>query len=134
MTVFSVLILFHCLLSFLIPEAWRTAHNAPTEALLDAADQLGFLVWDENHRASQPEEAEILVRRDRNHPSVIIWSICNEKLCDSHSNNGSAVKAVFKRLDPHMGRPTSANLDAGQRFPPPVWYQETLDLVGFDYG
>ena len=53
--------------------AWRTAHNAPNEGLLDAADRLGFLVWDENHRASQPDEAEILVRRDRNHPSVIIW-------------------------------------------------------------
>ena len=59
---------------------------------------------------------------------------CNEKLCDSHTNNGSAVRAVFKRLDPLGGRPTSANLDAGQRFPPEVWYKETLDLVGFDYG
>lgn len=58
----------------------------------------------------------------------------NEKLCDSHTNNGSAVKAVFKALDPLMRRPTSANCDAGQHFPPPVWYQETEDLVGFDYG
>ena len=43
-------------------------------------------------------------------------------------------KAVFKALDPLMQRPTSANLDAGQRFPPPVWYEHTMDLVGFDYG
>ena len=114
--------------------AWRTAHNCPNEGLLEAADTLGFLVWDENHRSTQPEEAAILVRRDRNHPSVIIWSICNEVLCSSHSNNGSAVKAVFKELDPLMQRPTSANLDAGQTFPPPVWYKDTMDLVGFDYG
>jgi hypothetical protein len=114
--------------------AWRTAHNAPNEGLLNAADKLGFLVWDENHRSTQPDEAAILVKRDRNHPSVIIWSVCNEKLCDSHTNNGSAVKAVFKKLDPLMGRPTSANCDAGQHFPPPAWYLETEDLVGFDYG
>jgi len=30
--------------------AWRTAHNPPNIALLDACDSLGFLVWDENHR------------------------------------------------------------------------------------
>ena len=113
---------------------WRTAHNAPNEGLLDATDRLGFLVWDENHRASQPDEAAILVKRDRNHPSVIIWSICNEVLCQSHTNNGSAVKAMFKKHDPAMHRPTSANLDAGQQFPPPVWYKDTVDLVGFDYG
>lgn len=29
---------------------WRTAHNPPNPALLDAADELGTLVWDENHR------------------------------------------------------------------------------------
>ena len=32
---------------------WRCAHNAPNEALLDAADRLGMLVWDENHRNGQ---------------------------------------------------------------------------------
>lgn len=35
---------------------WRTAHNVPTEALLDAADEMGFLVWDENHRNGQDSE------------------------------------------------------------------------------
>ena len=58
--------------------AWRTAHNAPTVALLEAADREGMLVWDENHRNGQYDEAATLVLRDRNHASVIIWSICNE--------------------------------------------------------
>ena len=58
--------------------AWRTAHNPPTEALIDAADRLGMLVWDENHKLDRYSEVEALVRRDRNHPSVIIWSLCNE--------------------------------------------------------
>ena len=54
---------------------WRTAHNCPTEALLDACDELGFLVWDENHRNGQDDELRRLVLRDRNHPSIVIWSV-----------------------------------------------------------
>ena len=38
--------------------AWRTAHNPPNEALLAAADRLGVLVWDENHRNGQDSEME----------------------------------------------------------------------------
>ena len=53
--------------------AWRTAHNPPTPGLLDATDKLGLLVWDENHKVDRSAAAETLVRRDRNHPSVIIW-------------------------------------------------------------
>ena len=44
---------------------------------------MGMLVWDENHRNGQPAEADVLAKRDRNHPSIIIWSICNEVLLPS---------------------------------------------------
>jgi beta-galactosidase/beta-glucuronidase len=44
--------------------AWRTAHNQPSKALLEAADRLGFLVWDENHHNGQPYEMELLIRRE----------------------------------------------------------------------
>jgi len=54
---------------------WRTAHNPPTPSLLYAADELGFVVWDENHRNGQDWEIPLLVLRDRNHPSVVIWSL-----------------------------------------------------------
>ncbi len=50
-----------------------TAHNPPTRGLVEATDKLGLLVWDENHKVDRSAAAEILVRRDRNHPSVIIW-------------------------------------------------------------
>jgi len=49
---------------------WRTAHNPPTTALLDACDELGFVVWDENHRNGQRDQVPYLIKRDRNHPSV----------------------------------------------------------------
>lgn len=63
--------------------AWRMSHNPPTPALLDACDKLGMIVMDENRHVGDSEEnlGEVvsMVRRDRNHPSVVIWSMCNEE-------------------------------------------------------
>jgi beta-galactosidase len=74
--------------------AIRTSHNAPAPELLELCDRMGFVVWDEcfdkwddkadrvDGRPSLQEHAErhlrSLVMRDRNHPSVVIWSIANE--------------------------------------------------------
>jgi hypothetical protein len=44
-------------------------------ALLDATDELGMLVWDENHRNGEFDQVPLLVKRDRNHPSIIIWYV-----------------------------------------------------------
>ena len=108
---------------------WRTAHNQPSAALLDAADRLGMLVWDENHRNGQPHEVETLVRRDRNHPSIVIWSLCNEVLCESGDKNGDGrvAEGVIRRLDPIGTRPVSAN-NNGMNGEGTI-----LDLQGFDY-
>ena len=61
----------------------RTSHNPPTPELLDACDELGMLVFDETRMmSSNPEglaQFEDLVRRDRNHPSVFMWSMGNEE-------------------------------------------------------
>jgi beta-galactosidase len=61
----------------------RTSHNPPTPELLDACDQLGVLVFDETRMmSSNPEglqQFQNLVRRDRNHPSVFMWSMGNEE-------------------------------------------------------
>jgi beta-galactosidase len=63
--------------------AYRTSHNAPTKELLDACDSLGMLVIDEQRLLnSSPEymgQFERLIKRDRNHPSVFMWSIGNEE-------------------------------------------------------
>jgi len=109
---------------------WRTAHNAPAPSLLDATDELGMLVWDENHRNGQLSEAATLILRDRNHPSVVIWSICNEVLCNTATDwvkEALAVKEVMHTLDPLSGRPVSANQNGwlGPNTP--------LDVQGVDY-
>jgi beta-galactosidase len=74
--------------------AIRTSHNPPSEAFLNACDRLGMLVIDETfdiwERPKNPQDyhrffaqrwkkdVESMILRDRNHPSVIIWSIGNE--------------------------------------------------------
>jgi len=63
--------------------ACRTSHNPPTPSFLDACDSLGMLVLDENRLLnSSPEyihQFEKMILRDRNHPSVLLWSIGNEE-------------------------------------------------------
>ena len=63
--------------------AYRTSHHAPTPELLEACDSLGLLVLDEQRLLnSGPEylnQFEGLLRRDRNHPSIFLWSIGNEE-------------------------------------------------------
>jgi hypothetical protein len=74
--------------------AIRTSHNAPAPELLDLCDRMGFVVWDEcfdkwddkadrvNGEPALEDHAErhlrAMVARDRNHPSVVVWSIANE--------------------------------------------------------
>jgi beta-galactosidase len=74
--------------------AMRTSHNPPSEAFLDACDRLGMMVIDETFdgwkESKTPfdysvyfnewwqRDVEAMVLRDRNHPSIVIWSIGNE--------------------------------------------------------
>ena len=81
--------------------SWRMAHNPPSPARLDFMDRLGMLAIDENrdyggHKGQGGDTTENvndelndmadLVRRDRSHPSVMIWSFCNEVGCNNESS------------------------------------------------
>nr|GFD36740.1 glycoside hydrolase family 2 protein [Tanacetum cinerariifolium] len=63
--------------------AYRCSHNPPTPELLDACDRLGMLVIDENRLMGITEpalkELKTMMVRDRNHPSIISWSMGNEE-------------------------------------------------------
>jgi beta-galactosidase len=88
--------------------AIRTAHNPPAPGFLDACDQLGMLVMDEHRLPGADTESlrkwEGQVRRDRNHPSVAIWSLGNEERRVEDTPQGASVartmQSLVKRLDP----------------------------------
>jgi len=115
--------------------AYRTSHNPPTPELLDACDRLGMLVLDETRMfSSSPEglsELERMVRRDRNHPSVVIWSIANEERqqgTERGARIGTTMKRLIRKLDP--SRPVTAAMNTGG------WGQglsTVVDVQGFNY-
>jgi beta-galactosidase len=88
--------------------AYRTSHNAPTPELLDACDSLGMLVMDEqrllNSGVEYMSQFERLVKRDRNHASIFMWSIGNEEGWIHTTNIGKKIAQTFiakqQQLDP----------------------------------
>ncbi len=116
--------------------AYRCAHNPPSVELLDLCDRLGMLVMDENrHFNCSPEyvrQLQWLVRRDRNHPSVILWSVFNEEPMQGSPVGYEMVRrmaAVVKELDPT--RPVTAAMNGGLF--EPVNVSQAVDVVGFNY-
>ncbi|WP_454717387.1 beta-galactosidase GalA [Caulobacter segnis] len=114
--------------------AYRASHNPPTVELLDACDRLGILVIDETRRMSSDptsmEELERLVRRDRNHPSVILWSIGNEEPQQATARGikvARTMKRLVNRLDP--SRLVTAAMDNG--FGEGI--STVIDVQGFNY-
>jgi beta-galactosidase len=116
--------------------AYRTSHNPPTPELLDACDRLGMVVIDETRRMSSDDESmadlEAMIRRDRNHPSVILWSIGNEEP-QQPTARGARIAGVMKRrckeLDPT--RLITAAIDN-----PDAWGKgigPVLDVIGANY-
>lgn len=93
--------------------ALRTSHNPPDPALLDACDRHGILVMDEirmpGGAAELLQDLKDLLLRDRNHPSVILWSIGNEEMNIQNTDSGIAIfrrmQALVHELDPT--RPTT---------------------------
>jgi beta-galactosidase len=114
--------------------AYRASHNPPTPELLDACDRLGLVVIDETRRMSSDEtsldELERLVRRDRNHPSVILWSIGNEEPQQGTARGAkvaTTMKRLVNRLDPT--RLVTAAMDSG--FGEGI--TQVIDVIGFNY-
>jgi len=128
--------------------AIRCAHNPPAPELLDLCDRLGFFVMDEltdtwtyakkpNGYASLFDEwAEkdlvAMIRRDRNHPSVILWSIgneCGEQGLPEKWWIPHHLTYICHREDPT--RPTCSGNDNLWAATQP--YHESVDVYGFNY-
>jgi beta-galactosidase len=117
--------------------AYRSSHNPPAPELLDACDRLGMLVIDETRRMSSDEESlgdlARMIRRDRNHPSVILWSIGNEEQGQQGTERGARIAESMKRvcneLDPT--RPITAAVDNPDNWG--VGITPVLDVLGGNY-
>jgi beta-galactosidase len=128
--------------------AIRTAHNPPAPNLLELTDRMGFLVMDETFdvwmRKKTPLDFHLIfpdwheqnvrafVRRDRNHPSVIMWSFGNEV---GEQYTGDQGAAVAKRLhniikDEDPTRPTTTGMNWSK---PDMPLPKVPDVIGLNY-
>jgi len=115
--------------------AYRTSHDPPTPELLEACDRLGMVVMDENRLlgsdAANLERLEDLVRRDRNHPSVVVWSIANEEGVQTTPTGGriaETMQGLIHRLDPTRSCTMAANV--GNYF---AGLNRIIDVRGWNY-
>jgi beta-galactosidase len=130
----------------------RTSHNPPAPELLDLCDRMGFIVMDEFidmwKRSKNPYDFALywdewherdlsdLVLRDRNHPSVFIWSLGNEVVEQWYKEDSTGIlitqelAGIVRNLD--TTRPITANCN--DPYPnDPLLKSEALDLIGFSY-
>ncbi len=117
--------------------AVRTSHNMPTPELVEACDRMGMMMMCETRQmSSSPEglaQLEVMVKRYRNSPSIIIWSIGNEEghLQNDQAEEGAKIAGTMVRhcheLDPTrvVGAAVNGNNEQGD--------SDALDIVGFNY-
>jgi beta-galactosidase len=128
--------------------AIRTSHNPPTPELLELADQMGFLVMDEMfdcwRRDKTPNDYHLLfddwheqdmraqIRRDRNSPSVIMWSIGNEVGEQFTGTNGAVLARQLCDIvhDEDPTRPTTSAMNWSHPTDP---LPGVLDIIGLNY-
>ncbi|HWB85039.1 MAG TPA: glycoside hydrolase family 2 TIM barrel-domain containing protein [Bryobacteraceae bacterium] len=135
--------------------AIRTSHNPPAPEYLDLCDRMGFLVMDESFDEWKAGKGQVrgngyshiydewherdatdFIHRDRNHPSVVLWS-CGNEIPDQTSEHGPEILrellAIFHREDPT--RPVTAACDqiAAEPKSAPVSFLGQLDIVGYNY-
>jgi beta-galactosidase len=128
--------------------AIRTSHNPPAPELLDLADKMGFLVMDEafdvwvqqktalDYHLLFPEwheqDLRAMLRRDRNHPSVIMWSIGNEVGEQMAGEKGAAIARELTDIchEEDPTRPTVSGMNsAGAKSP----FAAPIDAIGLNY-
>ncbi|MDD6681689.1 MAG: glycoside hydrolase family 2 TIM barrel-domain containing protein [Clostridiales bacterium] len=114
---------------------YRCAHYPHHDYTMDQLDELGFLTMAETrHFESTPDgmaELEMLIKRDRNHPSVIIWSAGNEEPFHLEARGSRIAKAMIhriKELDPTRPVTTAVN-----RYPADAKVINVVDVMGINY-
>ena len=114
---------------------FRTAHNPFAPALYDACDKLGLMCMDENRwfnpSVQTQDEVIRMLKRDRNHPSIIMWSLFNEEfLRDSYigTNIFTTLASIVHKLDPT--RPATGADNVATAMP---GMMDDIDLIGINH-
>ena len=132
--------------------AIRTSHNPPAPELLELTDRMGFIVLDEAFDMWKKEKTKYdyhldwdawhvrdlsdMVRRDRNHPSVFMWSIGNEVMEQWTNDDTTAtpiareLAGIVRRLDPTRPITSASNNGSPAN---PMFHAGALDLLGHNY-
>ena len=116
--------------------AYRCAHNPPSENILDLCDKYGLLVIDENRTFNPGEECldyvRAMIRRDRNHPCVIAWSIFNEEPLQGEYRGQEIARTLVSAIKAEdTTRPVLAAMNGG--FFSKESARNVLDVVGLNY-
>ena len=113
--------------------AYRASHNPMTPETIDACDRLGILVIEENRLTGvndyQRQQLAKMIRRDRNHPSIILWSIGNEEWGIEWNDYGRRIGAAMREFC-HRLDPTRLACAASSSGPAIL---EPMDVAGYNY-
>jgi beta-galactosidase len=116
--------------------AYRSSHHPPTPELLDMCDSMGIIVLDENRHLSSSEEGlkdlATMLYRDRNHPSIFMWSMENEEAIQGTVMGARILETMVTlthKIDPT--RPVTAAMNHARN---DGGYADVLDVVGYNYG
>ncbi len=135
--------------------AIRTSHNPPAPEFLDLCDRMGFLVMAESFDEWKAGKGQVqgngyslvydewherdvvdFVHRDRNHPSIVLWS-CGNEISDQTTQHGVEILRdllnIFHREDPTRFVTAACDQIAADPKPAPVEFLSLLDVVGYNY-
>jgi beta-galactosidase len=116
--------------------AYRASHNAPTPELLEACDSLGMLVVDEQRLLnSSPEyidQFKRIIKRDRNHASVFLWSIGNEEQNIQGNDYGKKIAQTLLAIQVDLD-PTRTSTYAADMANDFKGVNEVIPIRGFNY-
>jgi len=114
--------------------AYRCSHNLPAKEILDACDELGMIVMDENRRFESRDEVlgylDIMVKRDRNHPSVIFWSLFNEEPLQNTEEGAR----IYRRMKSRVLKLDDTRLLTGAINGSMEGAGMEMDVTGINYG
>jgi beta-galactosidase len=115
---------------------YRCTHHMPTPEVLDMCDSIGMLVLDENRHLSSSkdglEDLSTMLYRDRNHPSIFMWSLENEEAMQGTVMGARILETMVEtshRIDPTRKVTAAMNHARNEG-----GYSDLLDVLGYNYG